>query len=102
MSLLNFWGTFDDDYIYSLKDMIVLAFQSNARFTTEIIEGQKYEVIDMKGLGYTLWINVDNNFIEKENMQGQIIKQKIEKNVVTDEDVKAPWERGFELKEMEK
>lgn len=34
-------------------------------------------------------------------MQGQIVEQKVEKNVVTDENVKAPWELGIELKEIE-
>lgn len=101
MSLLNYWGTFEDDYIHSLKNMIVLTFQSNAKFSSEIIDGQKYEVIKMKGFGYTWWVNADNHFIEKENMQGQIVEQKIEKNIVTDEDVKAPWDMGFVLKTVE-
>ncbi len=98
MSLFNYWGAFDDDYIHSLKNMIVTAFQANAKFDTEIIDEQKYEVINMQRFGYTLWINTANHFIEKENMQGQIVEQKIEKNVVTDEDIKAPWEIGFKLK----
>lgn len=101
VSLLNYWGTFEDGYVHSLKNMIELTFQANAKFSTENINGQKYEVIEMKGMGDTLWINKDNHFIEKEDMQGQIVEQKIEKNVVTDEDVKAPWDMGFELKTIE-
>lgn len=100
ISLLNYWGV-DDEYVHSLKNMLLLAYQSNAKFSSEIIDGQKYSVIELKAFGDTLWVNNDNHFVEKEDMQGQIVEQKVEKNVVTDEDVKAPWELGFELKKVE-
>lgn len=101
ISLLNYWGV-ENDYKPSLKNMVATVYQTNAKFSTKIIDGQKYDIIEMKAFGETLWVNSDNNFIEKEDMQGQIIEQKVEKNVVTDEDVKAPWDMGFELKEFEK
>lgn len=94
VSLLNYVAM-DKEYVDSLKDMIIFVYQANVKFDTETINSQKYLVIEMKAFGEKLWINADTYLVEKEDMQGQVTEQKIEKNVVTDEDIKAPWDLGF-------
>lgn len=94
VNLLNYLGI-EKEYLSSLKNMLVFVYQANVKFSSEVIDNQKYFVIEMKAFGEKLWVNADTYLIEKENMDGQIIEQKIEKNVVTDEDIKAPWDLGF-------
>ena len=94
VSLLNYVAM-DEEYVNSLKDMIVFVYQANVKFDTETINNQKYLVVEMKAFGEKLWVNADTYLVEKENMQGQVTEQKIEKNVVTDEDIKSPWDLGF-------
>lgn len=88
-----FW--IEESSIHSFKDMLFLVYESKVKFGSEIINDVKYITIEMKAIGEKIWIHPDTNLVEKENMHGQILEQKVEKNVVTDENIKAPWELDF-------
>ena len=94
VTLLNYLSV-DKAFVASLKDIILFVCQNNIKLHTEIINNQKYLVTEIKNTGSKWWINADTYLVEKEDHQGQIVEQKVEKNVVTDEDIKAPWELGF-------
>lgn len=94
LNLLNYFWIEKDD-VSSLKEMILLTYQSGVKFGSESIANQKYITVELKAFSEKLWINADTNLIDKENMDGQILEQKVEKNVVTNKDIKAPWELGY-------
>ncbi len=94
VNLLTYVGM-DKEFANSLKHVLVFVYQANVKLDMEIIHNQKYLVTELKAFGEKLWVNADTYLVEKENHQGHIIEQKVEKNVVTDEDIKAPWDLGF-------
>lgn len=97
INLLNYWF-FDEEYDFSLKNVIVLSYQSKIKFSTETQNNQNYIILNDKSNGEKIWINPKTYLVEKENMQGQIVEQIVEKNVVTDNDVLPPWDLGFSEK----
>lgn len=94
VTLLNYLSV-NKEFVASLKDIMLFVCQDNIKFHTEIINNQKYIVTEIKTSGTTWWVNADTYLVEKEDHQGQIVEQKVEENVVTDENVKAPWDLGF-------
>lgn len=94
VTLLNYLSV-DKEFVASLTNIMLFVFQDNIRLHTEIINNQKYLVTEMKAFGEKIWVNADTYLVEKEDHQGQIVEQKVEKNVVTDENIKAPWDLGF-------
>lgn len=94
LNLLNyFW--IDEESVSSLKDMLILTYQAGVKFGSETIDNQKYITVELQAFSEKFWIHSDTNLIEKENMDGQMLEQKVEINVVTEEDVKAPWDLGY-------
>ena len=94
VTLLNYLSV-DKEFVASLKDIMLFVCQDNIKLHTEIINNQKYLVTEIKASGSKWWVNSDTYLVEKEDHQGQIVEQNVEKNVVTDEDIKAPWDLGF-------
>lgn len=94
VTLLNYLSV-NKEFVTSLKDIILFVCQDNIKLHTETINNQKYIVTEIKASGTKWWVNADTYLVEKEDHQGQIVEQKVEKNVVTDENIKAPWDLGF-------
>ncbi len=95
LSLFNYFYFGEDEESLSFKSLLTTVYQANVKLSSETIHQQKYLTVSLKAFNEKLWIHPDTYYIEKENMDGQITEQKLEKNVVTDEDIKTPWDLGF-------
>lgn len=61
----------------------------------EKIDGTSYYVINFLGFGEKIYINKETYLVEKSIFEDRIMEYKLEKDVVTDEDIMLPQDRGF-------
>ncbi len=99
VNLLNYLSV-SKEFVGSLKDIMLFVCQDNVKLHSEVINNQNYLVTEIKASGSKWWVNTNTYLVEKEEHQGHIVEQKVEKNVVTDDDIKAPWDLGFVEKKL--
>ena len=93
-SLLNFFMIAENEVEDTMK-VAQFIYQARIDVGIEKIDGIKYYVLKFIGFEEVFYVNSETYLVDKYSSNDNTFEIKIEKDVVTDEDIKLPQDMGF-------